>query len=207
MQELVAGTILIVSDNRLFFHPFRLFDIYLVLQVGNGGMTDAEYVTQFSLWAISKAPLVIGGDLSNMSAATLAILTNPEVISVNQDSLGVQGKKIGSLWSQSSNSTTSVAINDCLSISSNAEPTRHTWIYNATDGSIRAVYNATNGSIRSDPYERCLSIENCDKLDEAMIVVTECNINDPQAKCQGKNQKWTINTVNHTIVSQWNGRW
>jgi alpha-galactosidase len=54
-------------------------------------MNDAEYVTHFSLWAITKAPLLIGCDVTNMSAATLSTLGNREVIAVNQDSLGVQG--------------------------------------------------------------------------------------------------------------------
>jgi alpha-galactosidase len=55
-------------------------------------MTDTEYVTHFSLWSISKAPLIIGFDVRKMNASTLSILTNREVIGVNQDPLGVQGK-------------------------------------------------------------------------------------------------------------------
>jgi alpha-galactosidase len=65
-----------------------------VLEVGNGGMTDTEYVTHFSLWSISKAPLIIGCDVTKISAASLSTLTNPEVIAVNQDPLGVQGKRV-----------------------------------------------------------------------------------------------------------------
>jgi len=62
-----------------------------MLEVGNGGMTDAEYQAHFSLWAIMAAPLIAGNDLRTMSAATRDILTNREVIAVDQDSLGVQG--------------------------------------------------------------------------------------------------------------------
>ena len=65
-----------------------------MLEVGNGGMTDAEYISHFSLWCLSKAPLLIGCDVSKMSEATLKTLTNAEVIAVNQDKLGVQGKKV-----------------------------------------------------------------------------------------------------------------
>jgi len=43
-----------------------------MLEVGNAGMTDAEQRAQFSLWAIMAAPLILGNDLTNMSAATLA---------------------------------------------------------------------------------------------------------------------------------------
>jgi alpha-galactosidase len=62
-----------------------------MLEVGNGGMTDAEYRAHFSLWAIMAAPLLAGNDLRSMSAATREILTNREVIAADQDSLGVQG--------------------------------------------------------------------------------------------------------------------
>jgi alpha-galactosidase len=64
-----------------------------MLEVGNGGMTDDEYRAHFSLWAILAAPLIAGNDLRAMSAATAAILTNREVIAVDQDPLGVEGRR------------------------------------------------------------------------------------------------------------------
>ena len=68
-----------------------------MLEVGNGGMTYEEYKVHFGLWCLSKAPLLIGCDITNMSDETLEILTNEEVIAINQDSLGVQGKKLESI--------------------------------------------------------------------------------------------------------------
>lgn len=65
-----------------------------MLEVGNGGMTYTEYRSHMSLWSIAKAPLLIGCDVRNISSETLEILTNPEVIAVNQDPLGIQGKKV-----------------------------------------------------------------------------------------------------------------
>ncbi len=62
-----------------------------MLEVGNGGMTDGEYRAHFSMWAMMAAPLLAGNDVRTMSAATKAILLNPEVIAVDQDSLGAQG--------------------------------------------------------------------------------------------------------------------
>jgi alpha-galactosidase len=62
-----------------------------MLEVGNGGMTDDEYRAHFSLWAIMAAPLMAGNDVRDMGAATRTILTNAEVIAVDQDSLGAQG--------------------------------------------------------------------------------------------------------------------
>jgi len=68
-----------------------------MLEIGNGGMTPDQYRTQMSLWAILAAPLLAGNDLSNMSDTTKSILMNKEVIAVDQDSLGVQGKRIAPL--------------------------------------------------------------------------------------------------------------
>ncbi|XP_042011326.1 alpha-galactosidase 1-like [Salvia splendens] len=65
-----------------------------MLEVGNGGMTKDEYIIHFSLWAISKAPLLVGCDVRNVTKETMEIIANKEVIGVNQDKLGVQGKKV-----------------------------------------------------------------------------------------------------------------
>jgi alpha-galactosidase len=56
-----------------------------MLEVGNGGMTNVAYRTHFSLWAMAAAPRIAGNDLRTMAAETVAILTNPVVISVDQD--------------------------------------------------------------------------------------------------------------------------
>jgi alpha-galactosidase len=64
-----------------------------MLEIGNGGMTDAEYKTHLSLWAMLAAPLLAGNDLRQMPPETLAILTNREVIAVDQDKLGKQGSR------------------------------------------------------------------------------------------------------------------
>lgn len=65
-----------------------------MLEVGNGKMTDTEYRSHFSLWAILAAPLIAGNDLRNMSQATKDILMNAEVIGVDQDPAGKQGTKV-----------------------------------------------------------------------------------------------------------------
>ena len=62
-----------------------------MLEVGNGGMTDGEYRAHFSMWAMLAAPLIAGNDLRTMPDSTKAILTNAEVIAVDQDSLGKEG--------------------------------------------------------------------------------------------------------------------
>ena len=65
-----------------------------MLVVGNGKMTKDEYLTHMSLWCILAAPLLAGNDLSKMTQATLGILTNPEVVAVDQDPKGVEGHRI-----------------------------------------------------------------------------------------------------------------
>jgi len=71
-----------------------------MLEVGNGTLTLIESRAHFSLWAMLAAPLISGNDLRKMSKDVLDILTNKEVIRINQDSLGIQGfmqSKIDSL--------------------------------------------------------------------------------------------------------------
>src|SRR6266702_3683276 len=65
-----------------------------MLEVGNGGMTDTEYRSHFSLWSILAAPLIAGNDLRNMRPEIHDILTNKEVIAVNQDPMGRQGRRV-----------------------------------------------------------------------------------------------------------------
>jgi alpha-galactosidase len=88
-----------------------------MLEVGNGGMTDTEYQSHFSLWAIMAAPLIAGNDIRSMSAATKNVLTNADVIAVDQDPLGAQGKPISTsttleVWSKklSGNQTYAVVL-------------------------------------------------------------------------------------------------
>jgi alpha-galactosidase len=65
-----------------------------MLEVGNGGMTTTEYQSHFSLWSLLAAPLIAGNDLKSMPAEIKEILTNKEVIAVDQDALGMQGRRV-----------------------------------------------------------------------------------------------------------------
>jgi alpha-galactosidase len=68
-----------------------------MLEVGNGGMTTDEYRQHMSLWVILAAPLLAGNDLSKMTPETLEILTNKEVVAVDQDPLGKQGDRVSAV--------------------------------------------------------------------------------------------------------------
>jgi alpha-galactosidase len=72
-----------------------------MLEVGNGGMSTAEYRAHMSLWAIIAAPLIAGNDLRNMDADTQAILLNKEVIAVDQDPLALAGVRVSDdVWAR-----------------------------------------------------------------------------------------------------------
>jgi alpha-galactosidase len=64
-----------------------------MLEVGNGKLSLAENRTHFSWWALLAAPLLAGNDLPNMKPEVKAILTNKDVIAIDQDTLGKQGKR------------------------------------------------------------------------------------------------------------------
>jgi alpha-galactosidase len=65
-----------------------------MLEVGNGGMTANEYRSHFSFWCLLAAPLIAGNDVRSMSPEIQEILTNGEVIAVDQDSLGMEGSRV-----------------------------------------------------------------------------------------------------------------
>jgi alpha-galactosidase len=65
-----------------------------MLEVGNGGLTMAENRAHFGLWCLWSAPLMAGNDLKAMTPEIRAILTNAEAIAIDQDPLGVQGRRV-----------------------------------------------------------------------------------------------------------------
>ncbi|HEY0954741.1 MAG TPA: glycoside hydrolase family 27 protein [Roseateles sp.] len=80
-------------DNWRYAGPNRWPDPDM-LEVGNGGMSVTEYESHFSLWAMLAAPLVAGNDMSKMDADTRRILTNKDVIDVDQDPLGQAARRV-----------------------------------------------------------------------------------------------------------------
>lgn len=133
-----------------------------MLEVGNGGMSTEEYRSHFSIWALVKAPLLIGCDVRTISGDALEILSNSEVIAVNQDYLGVQGKKVFGggreevwagrlsggkvavvLWNRgSSRATITARWSDIGLSSSTVVSVRDLWA-RATIGSVRGQLAAT----------------------------------------------------------------
>ena len=65
-----------------------------MMMVGMRGLSDVENRLHMSLWAISGAPLIVGADLTKLTKISREILTNSEVIAVDQDALGLQAIKV-----------------------------------------------------------------------------------------------------------------
>jgi alpha-galactosidase len=86
-----------------------------MLEVGRGMSADEDR-SHFGMWAMLAAPLIAGNDIRSMSATTKAILTNPDVIAVNQDPLGIQATLVGTagsgleIWSKKLSGTNARAV-------------------------------------------------------------------------------------------------
>lgn len=63
-------------------------------EIAGAGCTATEYQTHFSLWCMLAAPLMIGCDVRTMDASTQAILTNRDLIALDQDPMGKQGYRV-----------------------------------------------------------------------------------------------------------------
>ncbi len=86
-----------------------------MLEVGRG-MSQDEDKSHFGMWAMLAAPLIAGNDIRTMSAQTKAILTNPDVVAVNQDPLGKQATVVATpgsnleVWSKQLSGTNARAV-------------------------------------------------------------------------------------------------
>ena len=109
-----------------------------MLEIGRG-LTEAEERTHFGMWCIMSSPLLIGCDLTSIRNSSLALITNPEVIALNQDTLGLQA------YCVSERNGVQLYVKDLLQL----------------NGTIRAValYNPTDSAVTYtlDPAEVCLS--------------------------------------------------
>jgi alpha-galactosidase len=91
------SSVMSLLDLQAGLEPFARQGAYNdpdMLEVGNGGMTATEYTAHFSLWALLSSPLLLGNDLRSMTTATLNIIRNADVIAVNQDWGGSQGRRV-----------------------------------------------------------------------------------------------------------------
>ncbi|KAJ4462381.1 putative Alpha-galactosidase 2 [Paratrimastix pyriformis] len=144
-----------------------------MLEVGNGHMSQGEYRVHFMLWCLMKSPLLLGCDVTHMDNFTHSLVTNPELIAVNQDALGVQGHLISSI--DAPDVPGEVFVAPCQ----NPVPDVQMWVRNGTDGSIRSQLD-----------ERCVEVADCSTADPAHVQLAACHTSDIFAKCASENQRW-----------------
>ena len=162
-----------------------------MLEIGNGGLNFEEEKIHFGLWCLSKAPLLIGCDITNMSKETYEILTNPELIAINQDPLGIQGRKIETIQPIPEGEYSSYLINgNKLVVSQCSGRDEQKWL----------LYN--DGSIRSKNGEYCIDIPNCYN-DQIQLEIYQCHVGSNDFCGGSKNQIWNFNE-DGTISSELN---
>jgi alpha-galactosidase len=93
------SSLMAILDKQAALHPFAGPDHWNdpdMLEVGNGELTNAESRAHFALWSIMAAPLMAGNDLRAMPDELRDILTAPEILAIDQDGLGRQGRRVRS---------------------------------------------------------------------------------------------------------------
>ena len=160
-----------------------------MLEVGNGGMTNEEYKTHFGLWAISKAPLLIGCDITKINKEIKDILTNPEVIAINQDSLGIQGRKI---------KHTKI---DYPSDDKYILGPKEIEIAECNGRKGQKWYINEDGSIRNNNENLCIEIPSCSK-NSVQLRTNRCHIDDKFQCGKSKNQMWKYDKEKKKIYSE-----
>ena len=91
------SSVLTILDRQAALHPFAGPDHWNdpdMLEVGNGDLTHEQSRAHLALWAILAAPLMAGNDLRTMSDDVREILTAPEIVAVDQDPVGRQGRLV-----------------------------------------------------------------------------------------------------------------
>jgi alpha-galactosidase len=116
-------------------------------QIGKGDMTTDAYRAEFSLWSLMAAPLIIGADVRNIDPATLALLNNKEVIAVDQDPRGVQGRKVRSDAVQGAKGDTTQKL-EVWSKPLSVSGTRAVVLWNRTDKPAKIAFTWTEVGLK-----------------------------------------------------------
>jgi len=91
------SSVLTILDRQAELHSFAGPDHWNdpdMLEVGNGDLTDDQSRAHFAMWSMLAAPLMAGNDLRAMSDSVREILTAPEIVAIDQDAAGKQGRRI-----------------------------------------------------------------------------------------------------------------
>jgi len=158
-----------------------------MLEVGNSGLSSIEQRSMFSLWSIAGAPLLIGTSVRNMSNETLKILTNRDVISVNQD-LGKDGNIQGvvvagnasvqwEVWAKELENGESAAValvnlDDTMNKTIEADFTLWGWS-STTRASVRDLWNDDDKTKTGRTVEGTVSVVGIQPHETAMLLLTK----------------------------------
>jgi alpha-galactosidase len=99
-----------------------------MLEIGNGAMSTPEYQVHFSMWALLAAPLIAGNDLRSMTPEIRDILTNKDVIAVDQDELGKSGVRVGPPAATSAALTAAQNLNAAIAAGAGAAGGTEVWV-------------------------------------------------------------------------------
>jgi len=157
-----------------------------MLQVGNGDLSIAQQRAHFALWAITKSTLILGSKVTELSKEQLAIISNKDLIAINQDQLGIQAKKVsinGALTPQF------VGLAPCSMYEANARypdgvpgpngvtktrMTFHTKPFSSSAG----IASPQSFAILSNETGRCLGIRKYAPNERLTPMLVECDQND-----------------------------
>ena len=162
-----------------------------MLEVGNSGLTLTESRSHFSMWCMLAAPLIAGNDITTMNNSIKNILTAPEIVAIDQDSLGVQATRIRNanglqVW-QKPLKDGSIAVS-LLNLSATDNSMLVTWNdlgLQAGNATVRDLWNRTDLGVYKDTFK---------------ITVPSHGV--VMVKINGQKQavsKLTLNTTNLTI--------
>ena len=165
-----------------------------MLEVGNSGLTLTESISHFSMWCMLAAPLIAGNDISTMNNNIKDILTAPELIAIDQDSLGLQATRIRNagglqVWQKPLNDG-SIAV-ALLNLSANNNSMLVTWKdlgLEAGEATVRDLWSRTDLGMYKDTFKVIVPTH-------GIFVV----------KINGQRQKVSKLILNDTILSINNG--
>eukprot|EP00041_Stephanoeca_diplocostata_P023777 m.591613 g.591613 ORF g.591613 m.591613 type:complete len:604 (+) comp22381_c0_seq4:1780-3591(+) len=174
---------------------------------GPGGWNDPDMIqirpgdtlgqsrTYFGLWAIMKSPLLLSCDITTFDAALLGIVNNTDVIAINQDSLGVQARKLSVAGS-------TLPWHVGLSSCSGRPDTFYSRAFNATgsnDNRQWTLLETTAGdasvyAIKNEATNRCLTAEFNVTTGASAVVLLPCAVTSAE-------QQWVFDKGVHTVTS------
>lgn len=149
-----------------------------MLEIGNGvfgGVTAAR--VHMAMWCIMKAPIIMGSPLSGLKSEILDVLKNPAAISINQDALGIQGKRVASTAAPRPRGMVGADNQVVLAACTADNPLQHWWYNATTDLPPNFLYVTTcsvndplqqwevvGSEIRNMQTQRCLSSSSHDPI-------------------------------------------